>query len=515
MIGGLSHGRDENILLITLGLSIVFDNTALLFFGGDSQTVDVPYAGTFVELGAAFLPVPKIISFVASLLICGALGLYMVASDTGKAIRAVAQERHGARLVGIDVENVFAISYGIGIACLGAAACLLMPTYYVAPTSGHAFVLVAFTIVVLGGMGSFVGAAVGGLIIGITESLGGLLLGEQLGQIGISLIFILILLLKPTGLFGSKAMSPRRPALHGAGLAPAILYPFLVPNYLVTVGMLILFTAFLGQSWNLSGGFAGQTSFGHVVFFGTGAYCSAILQVTYGWNPWLAWPVAMLAGAAVGWMIATLSFRAGLRGSYFALITLAFAEVFRILANSVPFTRGGLGMLIKADQRPANMQFKDPIWFYYLRPPDLRDLDRHRLASQPLTLRRASGGDPRERGCRAGARHRCLCRKGQGARLVGCDGRRRRRLLYAELPLCRSQHRLRRRQVGRDVAGQHGGRRRHHLRPADRGSGADRHQRIDALGGQRPAGTQERPAAQPDRLRRHADPASWPAFPMA
>ena len=205
VIGGLSHGRDENILLITLGLSIVFDNTALLFFGGDSQTVDVPYAGTFVTLGAAFLPVPKIVSFAASLLICGALGLYMVASDTGKAIRAVARERHGARLVGIDVENVFAISYGIGIACLGAAACLLMPTYYVAPTSGHAFVLVAFTIVVLGGMGSFAGAAVGGLRIGVTESLGGLLLGEQLGQIGISLIFILILLFKPTGLFGSRA----------------------------------------------------------------------------------------------------------------------------------------------------------------------------------------------------------------------------------------------------------------------------------------------------------------------
>lgn len=161
-------------------------------------------------------------------------------------------------------------------------------------------------------------------------------------------------------------MSPRVRALCIAGLALAILYPFLVTNYLVTVGMLILFTAFLGQSWNLSGGFAGQTSFGHVVFFGTGAYCSAILQVTYGWNPWLAWPVAMLAGAAVGWMIATLSFRAGLKGSYFALITLAFAEVFRILANSVPFTRGGLGMLIKADQRPANMQFKDPVWFYYL-----------------------------------------------------------------------------------------------------------------------------------------------------
>lgn len=151
-----------------------------------------------------------------------------------------------------------------------------------------------------------------------------------------------------------------------AGLATAVVFPLLAPNYLINIGMLVFFVAFIGQSWNIAGGFAGQTSFGHVVFFGTGAYTSTILQVTYSWNPWLAWPAAMLAGCIVGWMIAFLAFRAGLRGSYFALITLAFAEVFRILANSVPFTRGGLGMLIKADPRPMNFQFKDPIWFYYV-----------------------------------------------------------------------------------------------------------------------------------------------------
>ncbi|HYC63860.1 MAG TPA: branched-chain amino acid ABC transporter permease [Reyranellaceae bacterium] len=205
LIGRFSHGKDENILLITLGVSIVADNAALLFFGGDTHTIDVPYAGNIIEIGAAFLPLPKVVSFFAALVICGLLGLYMAKSDTGKAIRAVAKERHGARLVGIDVEHIFAISYGIGIACLGAAACLLMPTFYVTPTSGYAFVLVAFTIVVLGGMGSFIGAAIGGFLIGVTESLGGLFLGEQLGQIGISLIFILILLFKPTGLFGAKA----------------------------------------------------------------------------------------------------------------------------------------------------------------------------------------------------------------------------------------------------------------------------------------------------------------------
>jgi branched-chain amino acid transport system permease protein len=151
-----------------------------------------------------------------------------------------------------------------------------------------------------------------------------------------------------------------------AALFAALAYPFLVPSYLVTVGMLMLFIAFLGQSWNVAGGFAGQTSFGHAVFFGVGAYTSTILQVSHGWNPWLAWPVAAAMGGLVGAGIAFLSFRAGLRGSYFALITLAFAEVFRIVANSASFTRGGLGMLIKSDPQPINFQFKDPIWIYYL-----------------------------------------------------------------------------------------------------------------------------------------------------
>jgi branched-chain amino acid transport system permease protein len=151
-----------------------------------------------------------------------------------------------------------------------------------------------------------------------------------------------------------------------AALLAALVYPLLVPNYLITVGMLIFFIAFLGQSWNVAGGFAGQTSFGHAVFFGVGAYTSTILHVSHGWNPWLAWPVATAMGGLVGAGIAFLSFRAGLRGSYFALITLAFAEVFRIVANSAAFTRGGLGMLIKADSRLENFQFTTPIAPYYL-----------------------------------------------------------------------------------------------------------------------------------------------------
>jgi branched-chain amino acid transport system permease protein len=204
LIGKFSSGKDENILLITLGLSIVFENLALMFFKGDTRTVSVPYSDSMVELGPLLFSMPKVISFFIAMLLCALLGLYIKKSNTGRAIRAVAKERMGARLVGIDVDRIFAISYGIGVATLGAAACLLMPIFYVSPYTGHVFVLVAFTVVVLGGMGSFLGAVVGGLIVGLTESFGGLFLGESLGQIGISLIFILILLFRPQGLFGAR-----------------------------------------------------------------------------------------------------------------------------------------------------------------------------------------------------------------------------------------------------------------------------------------------------------------------
>jgi len=203
VIGRLSRGLDQNILLVTLGISVILENAALFLFTGDSRTITVPYSNDMIDLGISLISLPKALSFGAALLLCGALWLLIARTDLGKAIRAVAKERQGARLVGIDVEHIFAMSYGIGIACLGAAACLLMPVFYVSPSTGNVFVIVAFTIVVLGGMGSFVGALVGGLIIGVTEALGGLFLGESLGQIGISLIFILILLLRPTGLFGA------------------------------------------------------------------------------------------------------------------------------------------------------------------------------------------------------------------------------------------------------------------------------------------------------------------------
>jgi len=205
IINRASHGKDENILLVTLGLSVVMENLALLFFRSDTRTIDTAYTLSTVQIGPAFIALPKLIAFGGALVV-SALLLWLVSrTDLGRAIRAVAKEKQGARLMGIDVDHIYAMSFGIGLACLGAAACFLLPAYYVNPQVGGGFVLVAFTIVVLGGMGSFAGALVGGLLIGVVESLGGLYLGESLGQIGIFLIFIAVLLFRPQGLFGARA----------------------------------------------------------------------------------------------------------------------------------------------------------------------------------------------------------------------------------------------------------------------------------------------------------------------
>jgi len=202
VIGRAAHGRDENILLVTLGLAIVLENAALAAFKSDTRTIETATTFSTVKIAGAMIALPKVVAFFGALAVAALLFALVTRTDLGRAIRAVAKEPQGARLVGIDVEHVLAMSFGIGLACLGAAACFLLPAYYVNPQVGNGFVLIAFTIVVLGGMGSFPGALAGGFIVGVIESLGGLWLGESLGQIGIFLAFIAILLFRPQGLFG-------------------------------------------------------------------------------------------------------------------------------------------------------------------------------------------------------------------------------------------------------------------------------------------------------------------------
>ena len=205
VISPASHGEDQNVLLVTLGLSILIENALNAAFHSDTRSIDVPYGLDTIDLGFTFLPLPRVIAFAVACAVGLALWYLLTRTDTGKAIRAVAKETYGASLMGIDVAHIYAVTFGLGAACLAIAACLLLPSYYVNPRVGEAYVLVAFTIVVFGGMGSVPGALIGGLAIGVIESLTGLFFGDSLGQLGIFLIFILVLLLRPTGLFGARA----------------------------------------------------------------------------------------------------------------------------------------------------------------------------------------------------------------------------------------------------------------------------------------------------------------------
>ena len=143
---------------------------------------------------------------------------------------------------------------------------------------------------------------------------------------------------------------------------PVFVHSNVVLNFLVVALMIAL----AGQGWNILGGYGGQYSFGHAAFFGTGAYVTAILQVRYGVNAWAGFAIGIAAGALVGAIIGALTFRSGLRGSYFALVTLAFAEVLRILASVTPITGAGVGTLIKLDLRAQTFQFQSRAVFYWV-----------------------------------------------------------------------------------------------------------------------------------------------------
>lgn len=205
VIGPAGRGSDVNMLLVTLGLSIAIENGLLAAFRSDTRALDGDAAFQTVEVGPMLISEPRLIGFAGAVVMAGLLWLLLRGTDTGRAIRAVAREQFGAQLMGIKVPHVYAVTFGIGCACLAVAACLLIPTFYVNPRVGNAFVLVAFTVVVLGGMGSVPGALLGALFVGVVESLGGLFLGDSLGQLGVFLLFILVLLFRPRGLFGARA----------------------------------------------------------------------------------------------------------------------------------------------------------------------------------------------------------------------------------------------------------------------------------------------------------------------
>ena len=192
----------QNQILLTIGLGLVMSNTAMLAFTSDYRILTTRYSSSSFDLGGISVSEPLLYSFLITVAITGALYWFLLRTDTGQAIRATAQDREAAQLMGINVRRMSVLAFGIGAALAGTAGALISPTYYIFPQVGGAFTLKAFVIVVLGGMGSVVGATLGGIIIGVTESVAAVYVASGLKELVVFVLFLALLLFKPAGLLG-------------------------------------------------------------------------------------------------------------------------------------------------------------------------------------------------------------------------------------------------------------------------------------------------------------------------
>jgi branched-chain amino acid transport system permease protein len=195
----------QNQILLTIGLGLVMSNSIMLAFTSDYKILTTTYSSSSVKLLGISVSTPLVISFAITVAITLALYWFLLKTDTGQAIRATAQDRDAAQLMGINVRKMSIIAFGLGAALAGTAGSLISPTYYIFPQVGGTFTLKAFVITVLGGMGSIVGATLGGVAIGVAESVGGVYLGSGWKEVIVFAMFLLVLLFKPSGLFGKSS----------------------------------------------------------------------------------------------------------------------------------------------------------------------------------------------------------------------------------------------------------------------------------------------------------------------
>lgn len=198
----MRHGETEGQLLVTLGLSLLIVNLLLLGFGGLEKTIEPPLDGN-IRIFGAVAPVSRVVAFLGAIVLAVLLTVLLQRTRLGLTIRSVAANAQGAQLVGVDTHRVFALTFGLGTATVGAAGGLILPFLALTPTTGEQFTILAFVIVVLGGLGSVRGAIVGGLLVGLVQTVSGLYLPGTGSLLLVFALFVLVLFFRPQGLFGS------------------------------------------------------------------------------------------------------------------------------------------------------------------------------------------------------------------------------------------------------------------------------------------------------------------------
>jgi branched-chain amino acid transport system permease protein len=195
----------EMQILLMLGVALVLENVALVVFGPEPTRVRSPLAAAALWLGPVFVDVARLVTFVVAVALTLALWAFLFKTDLGRTIRAAADNPYGALVVGTDVRRVYAVAFGVGAACVGAAGALVAPILPFQPPTGLSLSVASFNIVIIGGMGSLLGAFVGGLLVSLAESLGAVFLKPSLKELFSFSLLIVILLFRPAGLFGRRS----------------------------------------------------------------------------------------------------------------------------------------------------------------------------------------------------------------------------------------------------------------------------------------------------------------------
>jgi branched-chain amino acid transport system permease protein len=339
-------------LLLTLGISLVIEGLLRNRFGLTGQPYEMPasLAGV-LDLGFMYLPIYRGWVVLVSVVICFVTWYAIERTRLGASLRAAEENPSLVQAFGIDVPRMVTLTYALGVGLAALAGVMAAPMYQVSPTMGSNLIIVVFAVVVIGGMGSLLGAIIGGFAIGIFEGLTKFFYPEASTTV-VFVIMALLLLLKPTGLFGGDVNVQQ----HGSGvpvssrtpggtigivalLAIGLLAPFLVyPIF----AMKVLCYALFACAFALLAGFGGLISFGHAAFFGSACYVTAYLAARWGMPPEVTLvagtAVASLLGLAFGW----LAIRK--QGIYFAMITLALSQLVFFVALQSPFTGGEDGL---------------------------------------------------------------------------------------------------------------------------------------------------------------------------
>jgi branched-chain amino acid transport system permease protein len=194
----------EMQILLMMGVALVLENLALMAWGPDPRRVNVSYGLSTFWMGPIVVDLPRLVTFALALALALVLYLFLRRTDLGRMIRAASDNQTGALLVGTDITKVFTLAFGVGAACVGAAGSLMTPLLPFTPSSGLLFTVTSFNIVIIGGMGNLLGAFVGGLLVGVSESLGAVLLVPSLKEIVGFVLLVVILLFRPQGLLGGR-----------------------------------------------------------------------------------------------------------------------------------------------------------------------------------------------------------------------------------------------------------------------------------------------------------------------